>query len=198
MRRVDGALEAGDSARSEPETPVVRNRYLAAALRKSSTLYLYSTGSFAAFALWFPPNTPLTHGVHSIFPVARLLERAGVIRQVLPSPIPGFVKIVRRGNDAIFFNGYTFLYYPISDFGVVGLAVYCLLIGLLVGTVYERTRRVRSSSLHLLMMGQLSVALTLSVFVNKFNNTASWYVAVMTTAPFWGSALARVFRKAPR
>jgi hypothetical protein len=198
MRRVEGALEAGDSATSEPETPVVRNRYLAAALRKSSTLYLYSTGSFAAFALWFPPNTPLTHGVHSIYPVARFLERTGVIRHDLPPSIPGFVNVVRRGNDAISFNGYTFLYYPISDFGVVWAAVYCLLVGLLVGTVYERTRRARSSSLHLLVMGQLSVALTLSPFLNKFNNTASWYLAVMTTAPFWGSALARLFRKAPR
>jgi ABC-type Mn2+/Zn2+ transport system permease subunit len=78
------------------------------------------------------------------------------------------------------------------------VAVYCLLTGLLVGTVYERTSRARSSSLHLLLMGQLSVALTLSVFVNKFNNTASWYLAVMTTAPFWVSRLARVFRRAPR
>jgi hypothetical protein len=130
--------------------------------------------------------------------VARFLERAGVIRHDVPSPIPGFVKIVRRGNDVDFFNGYAFLYYPISGVCAVGAAVYRLPTGLLEGAAYERTRRARPSSLRLLGMGQLSVALTLSVFVNKFSDTASWYLAVMTTAPSWVGALARLFRKAPR
>jgi hypothetical protein len=45
------------------------------------------------------------------------------------------------------------------------------------------------SPLYLLMSSQIAAALVLSVFVNKFNNTASWYVFVLTTAPFTVSAV---------
>ena len=40
----------------------------------------------------------------------------------------------------------------------------------------------------LLSLGQLSTALVLTVFVNKFNNTASWYIYVWSCAPFLVSA----------
>jgi hypothetical protein len=33
-------------------------------------------------------------------------------------------------------------------------------------------------------MGQIYLALILSIFVNRFNNTASWYVAVLGLLPF--------------
>jgi len=193
VRMEDGALEATDSSTLEAVS-TSQNKLVAAVYRKTSTLYLYATGSFAAFALWFPPEGPPTYGLHCLYPVVRLFNRLGVLTWELPAPVLGFTKVVRRGNASILFNGYTLLYYPISDFGVVGMVVYCLVLGLIVGITYERTRRVRTSSLHLLLMGQFSVALVLSVFVNKFNSTMSWYLAVATTAPFLVSAIAGAWR----
>jgi oligosaccharide repeat unit polymerase len=186
----DGTLDAPDSAQMEPIAPGVKNPFLATALKKTSTLYLYTTGSYAGFGLWYPPPGPLTWGLNCAYPAVRLLNRAGLLSRQPPLQVPGFTKVVRRGNAAIFFNGYTFLYYPIRDFGLVGMVAYCLLTGFLVGTVYERLRRVRSSSIHLLLMAQISIGLVLSIFVNKFNNTTSWYLAVVTTAPFWLTAVA--------
>jgi oligosaccharide repeat unit polymerase len=193
-RMETGTAEAPDSAAAEPDPPTVTNPLAAKAFRKLSTIYLYASGSFAGFSLWYPPTTPPTWGVHVAYPVVRLLNKAGLVPGELPSSIPGFTKVVRRGNAAIFFNGYTFLYYPILDFGAAGMSAYCLLLGFLIGTVYERTRRARTSSLHLILMGQIAIALALSVFVNKFNNTASWYLVVMTTAPFWVTAVAAAWR----
>ncbi len=188
-----GVREPSASSPADTDEPVTRNKALATVFRKSSTLYLYATASYAAFGLWYPSGQPLIGGVHSIYPVARLLERVGLVSGSLPPAVLGFAKVARRGNTAIFFNGYTFLYYPVADFGVAGMAVYCLVIGLLVGTVYERTRRVRGSSLHLVSMGQISLALVLSIFVDKFNSTSSWYLLVATTVPFWGTALVSSF-----
>ncbi len=184
-----GTTDAPDALLMQPATPLTRNRFLAAVLRKGSTFYLYATASYAAFALWFPPDQPLTYGVQSAYPVARLLNRVGLISTTLPPQVLGFTKVVRRGTDVILFNGYTFLYYPLRDFGVAGMAAYCLLVGLLIGTVYERTRRMRASALHLVVLGQLTLGIVLSIFVNKFNSTITWYIVFATSLPFWGSAL---------
>jgi hypothetical protein len=189
-----GAQDAPDSSLIDPPDPDPRGGLVGVVLRKGSTLYLYATGSYAAFALWYPPSQPLTHGVHALYPVARLLNRIGLLPGPLPSPVLGFSTIVRRGTRSILFNGYTFLYYPLQDFGPAGMMAYCLIVGLFAGLVYERTRRVRGSPVHLLLMGQISVGLALSIFVNKFNSTTAWYLAVATTAPFWVSGLACSWR----
>jgi hypothetical protein len=164
-------------------------------LAKASTLYMYTTASYAAFAIAFPLDRPRTWGVHAIYPIARALQRLGWIRAELPPPIPRFVVVASRNHRRVFFNGYTLLFYPLRDFGVAGVVVYCLAIGLGCGYVYERTRHARQSPLHLLVVAQASVGLALSIFVNKFNNTASWYVLALTAAPFLVPGAARRLRQ---
>lgn len=150
----------------------------------ASTIYVYATGSFPAFAAYVEEEHPRTYGVQALYPVARLLQRVGLVKGGVPYAIPNSSLVVNDGKHPIGFNAYTFLYYPYQDFGATGVAVYCLLIGLLAGAAYQRTRLVRTSPLHLLVLGQISMALALSVFVNKFNNTAAWYVFVLTVIPF--------------
>ncbi len=149
-----------------------------------STVYFYATGSLPAFAAYVEAEHPPTYGVQALYPVARLLQRAGVLTSGVPSAIPPSVTIVEEGGHTVGFNAYTFLYYPYQDFGGAGVAVYCLLIGMLAGMSFERMKLARTSALHLLVIGQISMALALSVFVNKFNNTASWYIFVLSVAPF--------------
>ena len=190
QRTEAGVREPVASSPAEREIPVGSGTVFEPVLRHANTLYLYSTASYAAFSLWYPSGQPLAYGLHTFYPVARLLERLGVISGPLPPAILGFAKVVRRGTDFIEFNAYTFLYYPIADFGVAGMSVFCIVLGLLIGVVYGRTRRARSSALHLLMMGQISFALVLSIFVNRFNSTAAWYQVVWTVLPFGATALA--------
>jgi hypothetical protein len=190
QRTEAGVREPVASSPAVREKPIGRGTMFEPVLRHANTLYLYSTASYAAFSLWYPSGQPLAHGVHTFYPIARLLERVGLISGPLPPAILGFAKVVRRGTDFIEFNTYTFLYYPIADFGVAGMSVFCIALGLLIGVVYERTRRARSSALHLLVMGQISFALVLSMFVNRFNGTAAWYQMVWTALPFLATALA--------
>src|SRR4029450_11843904 len=47
----------------------------------------------------------------------------------------------------------------------------------------------RADPLRLLVYRQVATALTLTVLVNKFNNTAWWYLLVMSTLPWTSRAL---------
>jgi hypothetical protein len=165
-------------------------------LRKGSTLYIYGTASFVAFSVWLEDPGPRTHGLQMIYPVARLLDRLGLVTGPIPPGIPPFVPVASRASgDDIHFNGYTFLYYPMQDFGLPGVLAYAGLIGFAAGVLHERIGKRRSSPLHLLMLSQVTMALALSIFVNKFSNTAAWYIFILTTVPFWGAGLvARVRR----
>ncbi|MCL4849515.1 MAG: oligosaccharide repeat unit polymerase [Acidobacteria bacterium] len=181
-----GAVEAPE-ARSEPPAWLLNN------LRRVSTLYLYSTGSYSALDRLLYADGRRTGGVHVVYPVARLLKRAGLIDRPLPSDIAPFIHLgLTRGRD-IEFNGYTFLYYPISDFGPAGGLVYAAGVGLLAGFIYGRYRQTRLSPFWLVTMGHLSTALVLTVFVNKFSNTAAWYMYLWSCAPFLVARAASAF-----
>lgn len=128
----------------------------------------------------------------TIYPLARLLERLGVIRGPVPSYIPfnSWLRLQGVSKD-IEFNGYTFLVYALFDFGIAGAIAYAGVAGLLSGAAYGWARRRRDTALAMLLMGHLSIALTLSIFVNKFNNTASWYIALASMLPLLGGAVRR-------
>jgi hypothetical protein len=156
---------------------------------RGSTLYLYSTASFAALDVLMEERLGSTRGVYTVYPVARLLERAGVIHGPIPPAIPEDRPLKLRADRDIQFNGYTFLYYPLMDFGPMGAVIYAFFVGAFGGWLYTWSRRRRDSPASLLVIAHLSIALVLSVFVNKFNNTASWYIAGATLLPFGLSSL---------
>jgi hypothetical protein len=159
---------------------------------EGATLYLYATASYGALNSLIAQPAPRTHGVYTIYPAARALERLGVIRW----PVPAYILFDRPlrlqgGSRDIQFNGYTFLVYPLLDFGVTGAIAYAALTGLLCGSAYGWAMRRRDTPLALLLIGNLSVCVILSIFVNKFNNTASWYIALATLFPLLVAELRR-------
>lgn len=174
-----------------PDQPGAVRGLALRALQRTSTIYLYATGSYAALDILLQTDPPRTHGLHTFYPIARLLQRAGVIDAELPSDIAPFVPLRLTSGPDVEFNGYTLLYYPLSDFGRVGAYVYMGALGLLCGWIYGRYRRGRDAAWLLLTMGHLSMALVLSVFVNKFNNTASWYIYFWSCAPLLAGSVLR-------
>jgi hypothetical protein len=125
--------------------------------------------------------------------VARALERAHVLRIAVPPYIPGYVVITPPGpnHPPAETNAYTFLFYPVRDFGRGGALVYAALVGLTGGLAFAWARRDRASALRLLVGGQVAMGLIFLPFINKFNNTAWWYVLAWTVLPFVVDAGAR-------
>ena len=176
-------LSGGGSGAAAPAPSTGWRLALQKRLSSVSTLYLYATASYAALDVLLDNPQPRTYGLQAAYPIARLLERIGLASGVPPAIAP-FVPLGLTAGPDVSFNTYTFLYYPISDFGPVGAVAYAALIGLLSGFVYGRYRSDSSSTFWLLAMGHLSAALVLTVFVNKFNNTASWYIFLWSCLPF--------------
>jgi hypothetical protein len=160
-------------------------------LQRVSTIFLYATASYRALDVLLDNPQPKTYGAHVLYPVARLFERAGIVSGGVPPAIPPFAPLgVNEGAD-VMFNAYTYLYYPLVDFGPVGAVVYAVVIGAIAGGVYGAFRMRRNSPFWLLSMGHLSMALALTVFVNKFNNTAAWYIYAWSCLPFVATYAAR-------
>jgi hypothetical protein len=178
----------GERSRQSPLT--------AAAWRRATSAYFYATCSFPALqALLAAPASP-THGVLSAYPIARLLERAKVLSAPVPAYIPEYVVVTTPVQQPpVETNAYTFLYYPVRDFGRAGGLGYAALLGIVAGLVYGWARRDRASALRIVVVGQVSMGLMFLPFVLKFNNTAWWYVLAWTVVPF---AATRLLRPTPR
>jgi hypothetical protein len=180
------APEPDEPSRSSPY-----RRVLERAMQPGSTLYLYATGSYAALQTQLDEPFPRTHGIHVFYPIVRFFEHAGLLDQPLPLAIAPQRPLGMRYGSEVQFNAYTFLFYPLSDFGPVGAVVYVLAIGLLAGAVHGFVISRRESPLALVLMGQISMALVLSVAFNKFNSTSSWYICTFVALPFIVVAIRR-------
>jgi hypothetical protein len=149
--------------------------------------YVYLTVSYPGLDRLVESPGPRWGGRHVFYPVLRPLQRSGLLDIRLPSPIPDSTLVSpppALGLLPLRYNQYTFLYYPFADFGSAGALVYSLGIGLLAGAIYGWARRNRRDPLRLIVVAQIATALVLTPFVNKFNNTAWWYILVLTTSPW--------------
>jgi hypothetical protein len=179
---------------ADPDAPV-----LGAAGREGQRLalfYVYLTVSYPGLDRLLASPGPRWGGRHIFFPVLRPLQRSGLLDIQLPSPIPDATLVCPPPAEGLLplrYNQYTFLYYPFQDFGTAGALGYALGIGLLAGAIYAWGRQDRCDPLRLLVVGQTATAIALTPFVNKFNNTAWWYILVLTTLP-WMVARLRSWR----
>ena len=165
---------------------------LVEAVQGGAVLYVYATASYPALSQYLETEHQRTKGAHTLFPVARLLQRAGLWPGELPPAIPAFVTIgTREDGLPLTTNVYTFLFYPLEDFGPTGALFYAAAVGVVCGWAYGWARTMRESPARLLVAGQVCTALALTFFVNKFNNTAWWYVLACTVAPFVVTRLMR-------
>ena len=169
------------------------------AVQRLAGMYVYATGSFAALDVLLADPPPRTHGAHTFFPIVRLAQRLGWTSGPVPTPIPDYVALYPSpapGLAPLSFNAYTFLYYPLVDFGAIGALVYALCAGVACGLVYGWMRGDRRDPPRLLAAAQTATALTMTVFVNKFNNTAWWYVLALTLLPWMAGAGGRALVRA--
>jgi hypothetical protein len=152
--------------------------------RRATSAYYYATSSYPALDRLLVDPGPRTGGALTFYPVARALERTGLAGPT-PPYIPGFVTVTRPGQDPpAYSNAYTYLYYPLRDFGGAGAVIYSAALGLGCGLAWAWARQDRRSPARLLVAGQVSTAIAFLPLFNKFNNTAWWYVLLWTLVPF--------------
>ena len=183
---------------ADPDAPVLGT--LGREGQRLGLFYVYLTVSYPGLDSLVASPGPRWGGRHIFFPVLRPLQRSGLLDIQLPNPIPEATLVSpppAAGLLPLRYNQYTFLYYPFQDFGTAGALGYALAISVLVGAIYGWGRGNRADPLRLLVVAQTATALALTPFVNKFNNTAWWYILVLTTLP-WLVARARSWRSARR
>jgi hypothetical protein len=173
-------VEAPDSR----STPVAR-----AFWRRLTSAYYYATSSYPALDRLLLDPGPPTGGALTFYPVTRALERAG-LGPPTPPYIPGFVTITRPGDGPpAYSNAYTYLYYPLRDFGRRGAVVYSLVLGVACGLAIGWARTARHSPAGVLVAGHISTAIAFLPLFNKFNSSPWWYIALWTLVPFAFAAL---------
>jgi len=173
-------IEAPDSR----ATPLARVFW-----RRVTSAYYYATCAYPALDRLLVDPGPPTGGALSFYPITRALERA---RLGPPTPpyIPGFVTITRPGQDPpAYSNAFTYLYYPLRDFGERGAVVYSLALGIVCGVAIGWARAARHSPARVLVAAHVSTAIAFLPLFNKFNNSLWWYVVVGTLIPFAIAAL---------
>lgn len=162
-----------------------RTEPLPPSVQPFAALYAYVTCSYPALDYLLTRPRAETGGAHSFYPVLRALQRAGLHRGALPEAIAPFVTLVEEpGQPPVLFNTYTFLYYPLEDFGTRGALAYAAVVALASGLIFGGLTRRPGSALLVLAAAHVATALTLSPSVNKFNNTAWWYVVLASTLPW--------------
>jgi hypothetical protein len=159
---------------------------------QTGILYYYATSPYPALDTVLAAPPPPTHGLQAVYPIARLLQRLHLTGGLLPPAIPPFVDVLPPSwPPPPPTNVYTFLYYPFQDFGWHAALIYAAAVALVCGLVYGRARADAQSAAWRVAAGQCSTGLALSFFVNKFNNTAAWYILAATLLPFAVSRLRR-------
>jgi oligosaccharide repeat unit polymerase len=129
--------------------------------------YMYATSSFPALQAYLDSAPRATHGAMTFYPVFKLLK---LVDPTLESPaiVADFVSIPFEANT------FTWLHQFYTDFGVAGVLMGPLLVGLLASALYFhmlRTRNFYSTYATAL----LCFCLTLSIMVNHLTQGPAWF-----------------------
>jgi hypothetical protein len=138
--------------------------YAGRAGQRLGYFYAYVTASYAALDGLLASPRPQAGGKFIFFPALRALQRSGLVAIDLPSQIPDSILVCpppAEGLPPLHLNQYSFLFYPLQDFGVPGALIYALVIGVLFGVLYGWGRGKRTDPLRLLLIGQTATAVAL-------------------------------------
>jgi len=134
--------------------------------------YVYLTGNIPAFDQYVLRTNEFTWGTFSLLPFFKILTKLLRLDIPLPSEVGIFV------NIPFPFNTYTYLNSAYSDFGVVGVIIYPLLMGFLATYLYMRMRRNPTLG-NVVGTALVSHGLLLSVSTNRFVSTPFWEFMIL-------------------
>jgi hypothetical protein len=129
--------------------------------------YMYATSSFPALQAYLDTAPRATHGAMTFYPVFKLLK---LVDPTLESPaiVADFVSIPFEANT------FTWLHQFYTDFGLAGVLMGPLLVGLLVSGLYFHMLRTRDFY-STYATALLCFCLTLSIMVNHLTQGPAWF-----------------------
>lgn len=136
--------------------------------------YIYVVNNFENFNCMVEQLTEHTHGLKMLFPVFALTGLKFVYPQLVSFPI--FITKTELTTLTMFYDAY-------YDFGVIGVFVFAVIIGLLARVLLILIRRIKNPIMYL-FYGQIAIYLGLAFFTTWFSNPTTWFWLALTTMMF--------------
>lgn len=128
--------------------------------------YMYIANNYDNFNVMTRELTVHAHGLRMLYPFVTLSG----IKFFIPSLAQGFPLFVTKEE----LTTVTMLYDAWYDFGLIGIAVFALVLGLVTGLV-TRTCRKDQNPFSVLLYAQLAFYYLVSFFTTWFSNPATWF-----------------------
>lgn len=170
-----GKTQAASSTVTGFNIPILSNKPIYSSLVSP---YIYLTGNIAGFDQYVQVNENRTWGAFSAVPLLKVLDRIFDLQLDLPDEVGAFYDIPFR------FNTYTYLDVPYSDWGVIGIILYPLLLGFITTRLYIQMRH-RPSLGNVLGCALIGYGLLFSIVANRFMNTQFWEFVLLLIPIAW-------------
>ena len=133
--------------------------------------YIYLTGSFPVLQAVLEDKNELAWGKNTFEPMVKIMELIdpGTEREVL---VGQFYRVPLELNVCTYLEPYH------RDFGYIGMILGAFFTGLLCAAVYVAMRQ-RKTLFTVYFAGLLGFCTTISIFVNHYTQTATWYFVIV-------------------
>lgn len=145
--------------------------------------YMYATDSIPALQAYLDTAPRSTHGAMTFYPVFKLLKLVDPTLEP-PAIVAEFVSVPFEANT------FTWLHQFYTDFGVAGVLIGPLLVGLLAAALYFHMLRTRSFY-STYATALICFCLTLSIMVNHLTQGPAWFFLAI-------GAVIALYIRAPR
>ncbi len=132
--------------------------------------YTYIANNFDNFDCLVKNLPKFTYGLRLLFPFVSLTG----LKFVMPNLIPATVYLTSTELTTL-----TMFYDAYYDFGVIGVSVFALLIGVVAKVVIDIIKKSDNPVVYLLY-GQIAVYLALAFFTTWFSSPATWFWLLLT------------------
>lgn len=137
--------------------------------------YMYVANNYENFNFMVESLTSHTFGLRMLFPVIALTGLKFVAPELVSMPV--FLTKPELTTLTMFYDAY-------YDFGVFGVFVFALLVGVLAKAIIIRVRQT-DNPIIFIFYGQLALYLALSFFTTWFSNPTTWFWFVLTGVIYW-------------
>ena len=132
--------------------------------------YMYIANNYENFNCLVEQLPEYTYGLRMLFPVFALTGLKFVFPQLVSFPL----YITKEELTTV-----TLIYDAYYDFGVIGVALFGILLGIACGLLWRIVRR-SANPVSFLFYGQIAMYLVFSFFTTWFSNPTTWFWLVIT------------------